>query len=680
MKILLSWLKEFVELSIPPPALAQRLTMAGTEVTSLERMGSDWLFELEVTPNRPDLLSYLGLAREAAAVLGRRFRSPRWLERRCAPWPSSDEPAPVTIHLEDREACRRYVGIVIEAVTVKPSPPWIAERLAAMGLRPVNNVVDATNLVLFELGQPLHAFDLEALKGQTLRVRRARTGEKLLTIDGQTRELSTELLVIADVERPVALAGVIGGRETEIGPKTRRVLLESAWFDPARVRRASRNLRLATDSSYRFERGVDFQMVWTAALRAARLIQELSGGRLDHPPVDVVQEKPARRRITLYPQRAQRTLGMLIYPAQQRRLLERIGCSVTGSVKRWTVSPPSWRSDLKIPEDLHEELARLWGYERCPATLPAVSRQPLVRGWKPVEDPWVEREKLLKRLLKETGFQEMVTYSLVSEETLSHFPQSQRAAPRLQNPLSAEFTHLRPQLMVGALRAAAVNLLRKSAERLQFFETGKIFSSTAPLERRALSLLAAGSPEGFLAVKGAVQFLADRMGLGPVREEALEGAEGLKGTALRLYLGKEPLGICGMVEERLLSAFEIPTHLPVAFAQLDLEPVAAKSDSPLQVRPLPKVPPVVQDLAIVVPEDTPHGLARETILKAGDPLLKGLALIDLYRGSQVPAGKKSFCFRLSYSAGDRTLTDEEVAASHQKIVETLKARFGATLR
>lgn len=679
MKILLSWLKEFVELSIPPAALGERLTMAGTEVTGLARAGSDWLLEMEVTPNRPDLLSYLGLARETAAILGRRFRSPRWLTRRCAPWSSSGKPAPIAIHLEDRD-CRRYVGIVIEGVTVKPSPPPIAERLAAMGLRPVNNVVDATNLVLFELGQPLHAFDLDALKGQTLRVRRSRTGEKLLTIDGQTRELSPELLVIADEERPVALAGVMGGRETEVGPQTRRVLLESAWFDPARVRRASRNLHLATDSSYRFERGVDFQMVWTAALRAARLIQELSGGRLDYPPVDVVQEKPSRRRITLYPQRAQRTLGMLIYPAQQRRLLEKIGCSVTGNVKRWTVSPPSWRRDLAIPEDLHEELARLWGYERCPATLPAVSRQALGRSLKPAEDPWMEREKLLKLLLTEAGFQEIVTYSLVSEEILSRFPESGRAAPRLQNPLSAEFTHLRPQLMIGALRSAAVNLLRKSAERLQFFETGKVFSSTAPLERRALSLLAAGTPEGFLAVKGAIQFLADRMDLGAVREEEGQGAEGLKGPVLRFYLGKELLGVCGMVEEGLLNAFEIPTHLPVAFAQMDLEPIAERSDSPLQIRPLPKVPPVVQDLAIVVPEETPHGAARETILKAGDPLLKELALIDLYRGPQVPPGQKSFCFRLSYSAGDRTLTDSEVAASHLKIVETLKARFGATLR
>jgi phenylalanyl-tRNA synthetase beta chain len=536
MKFLLSWLKQFLELSLHPEALAERLTMAGCEVTSLDRVDGDWLFEVEVTPNRPDWLSHLGLAREAAAVLGHRFRLPRWLQREIVlPGESGQRSHAMAIALEDSKECRRYVGILIEGVQVASSPPAAAQRLTRLGIRPVNNVVDATNLCLLELGQPLHAFDAGRLQGSQIRVRRAGPKESLVTIDGEARPLTPELLVIADAKRPVALAGVMGGRDTEITPETRNVFLESAWFDPTRIRLATRATRLSSESSHRFEREVDPAMVPLAAIRAARLICQLAGGRIAGEILDQGERQIPQRSIPLRTRRLREILGIPISPPQQRRLLERIGCHVSGASQGFRVKAPSWRADLKIPEDLVEEIARLWGYERTPSTLPPIARQRIGSQAEARQDPRIAREERIREILAGAGLQEIMTYSLLDPKDQARARVPDGDLFELENPLSLEYSALRKTLLVGALQAVARNLNRKAAESFALFELGHLYrkegtgSRSGPRQPKGLSLLLAGTPAptwtdhpphplGLFHLKGIIQLLCERLSIGPVSE------------------------------------------------------------------------------------------------------------------------------------------------------------------
>ena len=694
MKILFSWLRELVELSLHPEALASRLTQAGIEVTDLTRVDGDWLFEMEVTPNRPDLLSHLGVARETAALLGRKFRIPRRLQKELT-LPRGDPP-PISVTIEDPQGCRRYVGVVIGGIQVKPSPLELTRRLSLLGIRSVNNVVDVTNLCLLELGQPLHAFDLDRLEGQEIRVRRADPKESLVTIDGISRSLNAQWLVIADRKRPVALAGVMGGRDTEIHPGTKRILLESAWFDPVQVRRATRETRLSSESSYRFERGVDVSMVPLAAMRAARLIVRLAGGTPLGGLLDVGQFRLERRRISLRPAQAQQVLGMRVYPSQQRRLLERLGCQVTGTPRGWRVEPPSYRPDLKIPEDLYEELARLLGYERCPLTLPPVARTFVTSRWQPVEDPWAQREMQIRQLLAAAGMQEILTYSLVNPQDHARVHSILGGILELENWLSLEYSVLRKTLLIGALQVLSRNLHRKTAESFQLFELGRVYRKKPggrgifPHEERNLGLLVAGAlapqwgmeskPLELFHLKGIIQFLCDRLRVGPIREgsESLPG--GFVNPAVTFRWGEKSFATLARVDPKVLAAYEIPQDIPVAYAELDLELLAQAPPLALKVEAPPKVSPVVRDLAIILPEEIPYESIRQAMQEAGRPLLKDLFLFDLYRGKQIPAGKKSLAFRLSFSAGDKTLTDQEISIAHQRIVSSLASRFQATLR
>lgn len=668
MKFLLSWVKEFIEISVPPEKLAERLTLGGLEVNRLEKVEGDWLFEAEVTPNRPDLLSHLGIARETAAVLGRPFRFPRWLSREFRPL-RGDRGTPFPVSIEDEQGCGRYAGIVIEGVQIRPSPPALAKRLEKIGLRPINNVVDVTNLCMLELGQPLHAFDLDALEGGQIRVRRAKAGETLQLLDGSKCALSPDQLVIADGKKPAALAGVMGGQASQVTPQTKRILLEAAWFKPSLIRRSGRLAKISTDSSYRFERGIDPEMTAPAAFRAARWIARLSGGTVQTPITEVGNVQADRRAISLKPKKVQEVIGVRISSGQQRRILEHAGCKVRASGRGWRVEPPSWRQDLKIPEDLHEELVRLFGYDRVPATLPPLPRR---QPAKPLEDPAVEREMEVRRLLIAAGMQEISSYSLI--DPADHVKAKTAAAGEveLRNPLSGEQAVMRNTLLIGALQAVARNLNRKTEEGFRLFEVGSIFTKNpdgTPKETKALGMLAGGTPVpawgvskqplGVFHLKGALELLSERLGV-PLSAFSPEQVR--------------------PVDLEVAAAYEIPAHVPLAYAELDLGAVLAQHAGPVRIKPLAKISPAQRDLAIVVSDQVFYEQLDAAIREEGDPLLWELSLFDLYQGKQVPSGKKSLAFRLKYSAGDRTLTEEEIQAAHQKILDRLQKQFGATLR
>ena len=695
MKFLFSWLKEFIELSLPPETLGQRLTIAGLEVTNLTRVDGDWLFEVEITPNRPDLLSHLGIARETAAVLGKTFRFPRWLRRELQPL--SVGGCPVKVSVEDPKDCARYIGVVIEGVKVGPSSNDIADRLARLGLRTVNNVVDATNLCLLEMGQPLHGFDLDRLQGETLVVRRAKTGETLVTLDGEKHPLSPELLVIADVKKPAALAGIMGGRDSEISNSTRRVFLESAFFDPLLIRRGIRRTKLSSDSSYRFERGVDPEGGAPAAIRAARLIVRLAGGRICGW-TDTGFQRPvfSRRLIPVKPAHVQKILGAAVTLPQQRRILEQLGCAVRISGRSWRVNPPSWRADLRIPEDLHEEIARVWGYDRIAPTSPPFPRTSLTGG-SGNSARNISFEFQVRDLLAAEGFQEILSYSLVSPADRGRIGLEDGEALTLENPLSLDYSVLRDSLLVGSLQTVARNFNRKSTSSLRLFEIGYRYGigigagkQKEPAQTLALSLTVAGlpipswgrspRPLGALNIKGAATVLFERLGI--VLEERIEDAAApgyLLKPSLVWEKGGRKIGFAGDLEPRVAAAYDLPEDCPLAYAEFEIEELISLS-RPRKIQPLPKVPPILRDLAIVVAAEIPHHEIAQTIQVAGHPLLRETSLFDLYQGKQIPAGKKSLAFHLWFSAPDRTLTDSEIADAHKKILNQLKSKFQGSLR
>lgn len=706
MKLSLNWLKEYVVIRLTAQQVAERLTMAGLEVTDRRVVEDDVLFECEVTPNRPDWLSHVGVARELAALTGARWQGPR------ATLPKPVPGARPTITIQDRKACRRYVGILLEGVTVGPSPSGLRAKVEAMGLRSINNVVDVTNVVLFELGQPLHAFDADQLARNRIVVRRAKPGETLKTIDGVERRLDPTILVIADGERPVAVAGIMGGQATEVTAATRRVFLESAWFDPLVIRRASRTLGLSSESSYRFERGVDLEQVAAAARRVAALIVEVAGGHVVGGPVDRGTGRVTRRSLPWHPAHAQ-TLGTSISATTQRRLFERLGCHVSGSGARptvrwhvaavkggrttalWHVTPPSFRGDLNASVDLLEELARLWGYGRLPVTLPPPVPPASALASAPDVD-WRGRERNLRDLLVASGLDEILTYSLVNPDDLARIMWGRGEPIALRNPLSRDRSVLRPTLLIGALETVARNLNRR-APGVAVFELGRIYHwppNGQPQERRALSMALAGlrpsswdakpRPWTLYDAKGIIEAVAQQWG-------AITWQPREQYPWFRPGTGLEPAGSppahpmipesgLGVIKGAIAANFEIPPTVEVVVAELMWEALWPGPAPLVSVHPLPKVPPVRRDLAILVEEAVTHEQIVAVIRSAGAPLAQSVILFDAYRGPQVPAGQKGLAYTVVYSAGDRTLIDAEVTTAHTVICRALQTQLGATLR
>jgi len=645
----------------------------------------DVLLEVNVTPNRPDALSHLGVAREVAALLGRPVRppAPRLAEAGAAAGTLAQ------VRIEAPERCARYAARVIEGVRIGPSPAWLARRLEACGVRSISNVVDATNYALLELGHPLHAFDLDRVAGAEIVVRTARPGEKLATLDGKERALDPEDLLICDRDRASALAGVMGGGDSEISAGTSRVLLESAWFAPGGVRRTSRRHALKTEASYRFERGADPGMVVPALDRCAALIAELSGGTVRPGVVDAHPRPHQAAEVRLRWRRPGELLGTPVAPEEARRILQGLGFAVRGADDegaRFTV--PSWRVDVSIEEDLIEELVRTQGYDRIPETLPAIAAAtPL----EPAESRSLAR---LREALEGAGFSEAVNFSFVSEPDLAPLRydlDGGREGPLcipLKNPISSDLAVMRTSLVPSLLRNAARNRAQR-VEDLRLYEIARVYHPRTPggagdepsaeglrlagvlAGRRAPLSWSAGAEElDFYDAKGAVEALLEALGLAGVRWSA-PGAAWLhpRHSARLAAADGSALGAVGEIHPRVAQAFELPRGV-LAF-ELSCEALLRAGSLAPQHRPIPAFPAVLRDLALVVEE----GVQAEAVLAAirAEGLVEEAALFDVYRGAPLPAGKKSLAVAIRYRAPDRTLTDAEADAAHGRIVERLRS-------
>jgi phenylalanyl-tRNA synthetase beta chain len=644
----------------------------------------DAILEVEVTPNRPDCLSILGVAREVAALTGGRLRP--------ADSTVGEDPALTTagwrVTIEAPELCPRYAARLVTDVTVGPSPAWLAQRLRAVGLRPINNLVDVTNYVLWELGHPLHAFDGDLLTDRHVVVRRARPGETVVTLDGQTRGLGEEMLVIADAARAVAVAGVMGGASTEVRGSTRTVLLESACFAAASIRRTAKALGLSTEASYRFERGADVEGLRIALDRAARLIAELGGGRVATGVLDVYPVPRRPLAVPLRLERIRRVVGASPPRAIVADILRGLGFPATEQDGGFEVVVPAFRRDVAIEDDLVEEIARVWGYERIPSTLPsgvlALTRRPR---------PLVARDAV-RRALTGAGLQEAVSLSLSDPARLRHLELSVEdpRVVRLQNPLAADRSVLRPTLLFGLLDALAINVRRQTPD-VGLFEIGRVFEGRGPgvlpREETRVGIVLTGlrAPRAWYApraradvfdVKGAVEGLVGALGRGEVSVEPAAAAHLEDGRAAAVVVQGTRVGTLGELHPDVQKAFDLTAAVFVAEVSLDV--IETLPSRVIQHRPLARYPGVQRDLAVVVPVDVPAGEVSRGIEAVRTPWLKRVALFDVYEGAQIGPGRKSLAYGLLYQADDRTLTDAEVNRAHAEVVERLRAELGAEVR
>ena len=641
----------------------------------------DTIIELEITPNRPDCMGMIGIAREVAALLGNELALPA-----AEPVVARGVPDAVAVEIADLAGCPRYVARVIDAVAPGPSPAWMARRLLAAGIRPISSVVDVTNYVMLETGQPLHAFDAHKLDGGRIVVRRAEASERIVTLDGVERALRPEDLVIADRSRPVAIAGVMGGADTEVTEETTTVVLESAHFTAPSVALTARRHLLRTEASARFERGTDPNVAAYASRRAAGLISEVAGGKVAEEQVDAYPQPIGPRRLRLRPARTSRLLGIDIPAAEQAALLGSIGLAARPEGHDLLVEVPTFRPDVGREADLIEEVGRLAGYGRLPARVPAGTAGGLERR------EAVERR--LRLLLADLGLREAWTPSFGSPDELDRLALAPdhpaRAQVELANPTSEEAPALRSTLLPGLLRSAAHNATRGAVDGA-LFEIAPVYLPSQQLahERRTLGAVFWGARRpktwlqeevawDFFGVKGILDAVVARLGLGPLSFAPSGEMPWHPTRGATVSLDGRALGGLGELHPEVCSRFGVPEGAPAL--ELDLEGALSALPGRPQAADPPRYPAVLLDLAIVVDEAVTAAETVAAVRRSGGSELASLSLFDVYRGEQVPAGRKSLAFALELRSPERTLTDEDAEAIRDRILSTLQRELGAELR
>ncbi len=678
MKFDLAWLREQFDEAPPADELAERLTACGLNVEVREPSGDSEVWDVDVTTNRPDAMNHRGLAREGAVATGAALR-PLSVDLEESSEPASEL---VSVDIEDPGACSRYVARVIRGVRPGESPDWLRARLERCGVRPINNVVDATNFVLLELGQPLHAFDLDLVEGRRIVVRRAHEGEELRTLDGELRRLDPSMLVIADARRATALAGIMGGAESEIHAGTRDILLESAWFDPLVVRRAARRLGMHTEASHRFERGADPEMAPVAADAAAALIARLAGGTVCAGRVDVHPRPLRPRTLSLDVVALGAFAGLEIPAGEVVRILDGLGFAPSAEGDTVRVTVPSWRVDVERVQDLYEEVIRHVGYDAIPAVLPTLSTAPGERrgAW-----PLVDRAR---DAAVSAGLAEVITWAFIppaEDEPAGLLPFPAVDPLPLDNPLTTTQGTLRRSLLPGLLAAARTNFNQGETD-LALFEEGRVFGleDGRPVEHERLGILLAGrrgdwlhlEEVSFLHLKGVVEAVTRRLGFagvswrrggGPWLDEA-QGAVLVDGTG-------GVVGIAGLLDAAMASRWEL--RRPVYLAELDLG--AAPSEMPLpRFSGLPRFPAVLADMTVEHPESLAWAELESAVRELASPLVERLGLVARYTGKGLPAGTVRTTVRLVYRHPERSLTQEEVNAAQEELRGALARKLGVT--
>ena len=662
--------------------------MVGLAIDAVEEQDGDSVLDVEVPSNRPDCLSHIGIAREVAVIESGAVRHPDG-----KPANVDGRAADLTsVEIIDTELCPRYAARLLRGVKIAPSPQWLTRRLEEIGQRPINNVADITNYVLHEMGQPLHAFDFAKLAGGRIVVRRAAKDEQLKTLDGVERKLDQTMLVIADAERPVALAGIMGGEDSEISQQTTEVLIESAYFDPDSVRQTARKLGMDTEASRRFERGADRENLLRAQTRCVELICEIAGGVATEDVIDVYPVREPEVNIEFHPTRVEALTSLEVPESEMGRILTGLGFEQTnagGDSKRF--KRPSWRVDVELEEDLVEEVARHWGYDKIGSELPPTT----------LSGEYHQHElklRSLRRVLKAMGFDQAINLSFIDASydnaftLIPAFANTEAGFVTLKNPIIEDAVRMRPTLLAGLLTALRHNL-NHGVRDVRLWEIGRIFAKSMegvlPGERESFALLATGgvvqagratalNETDFFDLKGALESAVASMNLGPLKFEA--------GTVKHLQPGQAALisldeigviGSIGRLTDSLAGTFNF--RQPVYVAEVDLSQLLVSSELSVHYRPLPRYPSVVRDVTLLLDRRVSVDELLSSISSRKVAECRGAAFVGTYEGKNIPAGKRTVTLRVEYRADDRTLRDEEVEERQRSLIDSLLQKYSAQL-
>jgi phenylalanyl-tRNA synthetase beta chain len=647
----------------------------GTDIK--EYLGlNDTVVEFEITSNRPDCFSIIGLARESAATFKTSFSIPAITVKE----EGGSIEGKASVEIKAPDLCSRYAARIVENVKVGPSPRWMQERLKAAGVRPISNIVDITNYVMLEYGQPMHAFDLENLKGHSIIVRKAEQGEKMRTLDGQDRELDASMLVIADAERPVAVAGVMGGENSEITPDTKTILFESANFNGISVRLTAKKLGMRTEASSRFEKGLDPENVINAVDRAAQLVEEFGAGTVCKGIIDCYPVKPEKRKITFDPGRINALLGTDISADTMKEIFRRLEIDVDDASA--TVTPPSFRPDLECEADLAEEVARFYDYNNIKATL-LEGKAATIGGKTPAQ----KIVDIIGSTMQSCGLSEIYTYSFTSPKVfdMMNTPKDSelRRAVVISNPLGEDYSIMRTTTLPDMLEVLATNFNRR-VEEAKLFEISHVYLPKSlpltelPEEKQVLTIGMYGNVD-FYDLSGVIEELMAVLGISSYSLEPVKDDPAFHpGRAARLIIKNKSCGILGEIHPSVAENFDAAQRNYVAM--IDIEPLVKNASLRREYKPLPKFPAVSRDIAVLVDDDILVKQIEKLIASKAGKILEEVKLFDVYKGKQVPDGKKSVAYNITFRAQDRTLTDEEVGKAMDNIINALSDKLGAQLR
>ena len=686
MKVPLSWIREFVDVQASAEEIGKRMGVRGLALEGLESHAGDVVMDFDVTANRPDCLSVIGIAREIAAAYQLPLRSATAEAVALQP---SVEGVPVTI--EEPELCGRYVAATAD-VTVGPAPQWMQDRLLANGVRPINNIVDITNYVMLELGQPMHAFDLAKMRGGVIRVRRAKPGETMTTLDGKKRTLTADMLVIADADNAEDIGGVMGGASSEITSATKRLVFEAAYFAPAQIRATSKALGLKTEASTRFERGMDRTAPPRAMARALELLEKIGAGKPTGAMTDNYPRPHQPKVVKLERPRITGLLGMEVPDAQVDRIMTSLGFEIVTTRYEgphpvgWDVVPPPWRVDIHRQVDLIEEVGRHYGFEHLPATFPGVEQAP------PPSDPRIARDRKVRTALLGMGFSEAITFAFVEATAADPYLNGQ---PRvtIANPLSEKFAVMRPSLLPGLVDAVSHNR-RHGRPDVRLFEIGTRFARDG--ETRGVGFAWTGMATAehwsgaprtvdFADIKGVVEqvvslFVGAPKGV-PYDVAQVETPYLVSGRAAGIAVNGQTIGVFGQLSAEIAESRGLAAADEVYVGEIDLDRLSAASPAErLRTAPLPRYPSVVRDVSILVADALSAATVRGTIRSAAPATLIQIREFDRYQGKGVPEGKVSLSLRLTFQSPERTLTDDEVQAAMQGIIDALTRELKAVQR
>lgn len=681
MRVSRGWIREFVDCEASPSEIASRLTMLGLEVEAIEEADGEILFDISITPNRPDCLSVAGIAREIAIAFRKEFREPQ-LKKPLA----TKSHGKFRIIIDDTVLCPRYTARIIRNVKIGVSPEWLKKRLEQSGLRSINNIVDITNYIMLGYGHPLHAFDLDTLRGNLIRVARAGKGQKIKTLDGLERELPEDTLLIWDAERPVAIAGIMGGEETEVRPDTKNILLEAAYFAPSSIRRSSKRLGLRTEASYRFERGTDIEGLLFCTDRAVELILEIAGGEL----TDVLDEYPLKFRpaeIRLRQERIKKVIGHDIPSDEVEEILRLLGFEIRKEVETFSVKTLSRRPDINTEIDLIEEIARIRGYDRIPSIMPEERLSITVN--KKLRDI-----DLIKAAFRAKGYSEAINLSFMDIDDLKRLMIDERderfRAIELRNPLRKEESFLRTNITLSLLNNLRTNI-RYGIKEVSLFEIAKVFfkkDNELPDERLRLGALYWQSQRPVLwkdninpyyilreVIDGIFNEFRVNLNLKPSTEPFLH-----PGQSADIFINHTKIGFLGILSPKVADSLDLKTESPVALLEIDLDMLFSHRGPEPVFRPIPVYPYIERDLALIVDSGISAQTLRDLIIAYPSELVESVTVFDYFRGGNIPEGKKSIGLRIRYRSKDRTLTEEEVEQLHGKIITLLVEKTGGTIR